>query len=211
MRPWTTVKKWPETRLNAPFTDTTFRLQTVWRNGNIYYQFGIEGYPPVFRQASGRESQSAFQINFLDKDGFQLYQRQVTLAEMTKVVGDDDQPTGELWKSNEAMDVDLYRRAAKWEITWSGFSPAPSSLNDFTPLPSAPVRKPASPPTPKWKNKSAWRSLSHGMPKDDVKRLLGEPGKIVDLGAGFIWYYGYPLGGEASFGSDGRLESWSEP
>jgi len=114
--PLATVKKWPETRLNAPFTDTTFRLQTVWRNGNIYYQFGIEGYPPVFRQASGRESQSAFQINFLDKDGFQLYQRQVTLAEMTKVVGDDDQPTGELWKSNEAMDVDLYRRAAKWRL-----------------------------------------------------------------------------------------------
>jgi len=60
---------------------------------------------------------------------------------------------------------------------------------------------------PKWRDVSLWRGLSHGISKDDVKRILGEPGKVADLGGMIIWYYGYPSGGQVTFGQDGRLES----
>lgn len=109
------------------------------------------------------------------------------------------------------MNVDLYRKAAIWELSWSGFSPATAPEPSAPPAVPIPPRKPISPPTPRWKDVSVWRGLSHGISKDDVKRILGEPGKVSDLGFQVTWYYGYPLGGEVTFGKDGRLESWSEP
>lgn len=46
------------------------------------------------------------------------------------------------------------------------------------------------------------------MSKDDVKKLIGEPGK-VSVGKYYeFWYYG---GGSVTFDSKGRLDSWNEP
>lgn len=49
------------------------------------------------------------------------------------------------------------------------------------------------------------------MSKDDVTRILGAPGKVSDLGFQVTWYYGYPSGGEVTFGQDDKVTSWSEP
>jgi hypothetical protein len=193
--PLATLKNWPET---AAISNAMCRLRTVWRTGTVYYQFEVEGYPPVV-------------INFLDKDGFKLFQHGLPLSEMAQVIGPDGQPSGLLWKGDESMNADLYRRAASWEISWSGFSPAPA-LEPATPSArSIPPPKPASPVAPKWRNVSLWRGLRHGMSRDEVKKILGEPGKIDDLGFQVTWNYGYPFGGSVTFGRDGTVESWSEP
>jgi outer membrane protein assembly factor BamE (lipoprotein component of BamABCDE complex) len=57
-------------------------------------------------------------------------------------------------------------------------------------------------------DKSQWRKLQRGMSKDDVKKLLGEPGKISVSKYYEFWYY---AGGSATFDSKGRLDSWNEP
>lgn len=57
-------------------------------------------------------------------------------------------------------------------------------------------------------DRSQWRKLQRGMSKDDVKKLIGEPGK-VSVGKYYeFWYYG---GGSVTFDSKGRLDSWNEP
>jgi len=225
--PLDTLKTWPEITVTA-LGNTKFRLQTVWRNSNIYYQFYVQGYPAAFRQARERQQRpSAFSplspeptltITFLDKDGFKLFEHLLPFTEMVGVTGDDGQPTDGYWKGDELLNVDIYRRAARWELSWTGFSPAPA-LEPTTP--SAPLRKPLSQiprpvapspaATPKWRDVSLWRGLSHGMSKDDVKQIIGEPGKISDLGFLVIWNYGYPFGGSVTFGQDGTVQSWSEP
>jgi len=209
--PLATLRTWPEVTVDA-LAGTKFHLRTVWRNRSIYYQFDVQEYPPVLRQTREHETQAAFNINFLDKDGFRLFEHRLALTDMTAAVGADGQPGGLSWKGDEfMMNVDLYRRAASWELSWSGFSLA-SAPDPITPsAASIPSRKPVSPARPRWKDVSVWRGLSHGMSQDDVKRILGAPEKVVDLGFQVTWHYGYPLGGEVTFGKDGKVESWSEP
>ena len=59
-----------------------------------------------------------------------------------------------------------------------------------------------------WKDKSQWRKLQRGMSKDDVRNLLGEPGK-VSVGRYYeFWYY---AGGDVTFDKKARVDSWDEP
>ena len=216
--PLATLKTWPEITVNA-LANIKVRLRTVWRGGNIYYQFDVQGYSPELRQAMERETQAAFTIDFLDNDGFRLFEHRLALAEMSEAMGADGQPAGASWKGDEFVVADLYRRATRWELGSSGFAPAPAPGPVARSAPSVPQSKPVSPPLPKpvsparprWRDVSLWRGLSHGMSQDDVKRILGEPEKIADLGFMVTWYYGYPEGGQVMFGRDGRLESWLEP
>lgn len=92
--PLATLKTWPEVAVDA-LAGTKFHLRTVWRNGSIYYQFDVQGYPPVLRQTRERETEAAFNINFLDKDGFRLFEHRLALAETTSAVGPDGQPVME--------------------------------------------------------------------------------------------------------------------
>lgn len=57
---------------------------------------------------------------------------------------------------------------------------------------------------------ASWRRLRRGMRMDDVRAVLGEPGR-VDAGSVRTYWY-YPNGAHAYFDADsGRLDGWSEP
>ena len=78
------------------------------------------------------------------------------------------------------------------------------SLLSAIPSPSTPQQN----TTSSRDDKTQWRKLQRGMSKDDVRKLIGEPGK-VSVGKYFeFWYY---AGGDVSFDSKGRLDSWDEP
>jgi outer membrane protein assembly factor BamE (lipoprotein component of BamABCDE complex) len=57
-------------------------------------------------------------------------------------------------------------------------------------------------------DRSQWRKLQRGMSKDDVRKLLGEPGKVSVAKYYEFWYY---AGGSVTFDSKGRLDGWNEP
>jgi hypothetical protein len=59
-------------------------------------------------------------------------------------------------------------------------------------------------------NKKNWRSLESGMNEDQVKKLLGEPVKVIK-GVKTLWYYPNLYGGYVTFDDKGRLASWNEP
>src|SRR5260370_18552633 len=76
--PLASLKTWPE---ETALPNTKCRLRTVWRTGNSYYQFEVQGYPPVLRQSKEHENQAAFIMSFLDKDGFKLFKHRLALAD----------------------------------------------------------------------------------------------------------------------------------
>ena len=61
-----------------------------------------------------------------------------------------------------------------------------------------------------WQNKKNWRSLKAGMNDEEVKKLLGEPVKVIK-GVKTLWYYPNIYGGNVSFDENGRLTGWNEP
>lgn len=61
-----------------------------------------------------------------------------------------------------------------------------------------------------YQNKKNWRSLESGMDQDQVKKLLGEPLKVIK-GVKTLWYYPNIYGGYVSFDENGRLTGWNEP
>jgi hypothetical protein len=58
-----------------------------------------------------------------------------------------------------------------------------------------------------WKSIANWRSLKKGMSFDDVRAILGEPGRIQ---GGTLTYWTYPDRGSVTFYND-RLDGWTEP
>jgi hypothetical protein len=61
-----------------------------------------------------------------------------------------------------------------------------------------------------WQNKKNWRSLEPGMTEAQVKKMLGEPVKVIK-GIKTLWYYPNFYGGYVSFDKDGKLTGWNEP
>jgi hypothetical protein len=202
--PLVKVKTWPE---QTGISGSKFSLQTVWRNGRIYYRLVVSGYPPSFQRARDSGNGAVFIISFLDKDGFQLFQRQVNISEMTEAVDTLGKPGGLSWKGDETTDSDLYRRAAALEVSWAGF-PSADAMPAQVPTSLPPDHKGSA---PAWRNVARWRSLRQGMSQEEVKQRLGAPGKIDNMGFSVMWWYGYPMGGSVTFDSNGAVTSWSEP
>ncbi len=61
-----------------------------------------------------------------------------------------------------------------------------------------------------WLNKKNWRNLKKGMTADEVKKILGEPVKVIE-GSKSIWYYPSFYDNYISFDEKGKLTGWNEP
>jgi outer membrane protein assembly factor BamE (lipoprotein component of BamABCDE complex) len=61
-----------------------------------------------------------------------------------------------------------------------------------------------------WQNKKNWRSLSLGMRDGEVKKILGEPSKVIQ-GTQTLWYYPNLYCGYVTFDDKGQLTGWNEP
>lgn len=64
--------------------------------------------------------------------------------------------------------------------------------------------------TGNYKVRANWLLLEKGMTKEQVKELLGEPGKVLS-GFGAYWYYPDSFGGKVEFDDNEKVTGWSEP
>lgn len=62
----------------------------------------------------------------------------------------------------------------------------------------------------RWRDLAQWRRLKRGMSSDEVRVLLGEPGKVSVLGTTTFWYWDYPAGPYVTYDND-RVTGWDEP
>lgn len=209
LAPLAQAKTWPKVKV-AVFGDTTFRLRTKWRDGQIYYQFSCDSYPEAVREARDRGG-ATFNLVFADKDGFDVFSHSVPLNDVSGVIGEDGATQALSWSGNEYISADQYGRLADWRIGWNGISTEPKQQRLVAPIAPNPIGGRRVDERPKWRVTAQWRKLRQGQSKSDVEQLLGPAGKIDELGFESKWYYGYPSGGEVEFGSNGLVDSWSEP
>ncbi len=69
------------------------------------------------------------------------------------------------------------------------------------------VNKKSTTSTDGWKSLANWRSLKKGMSYEDVRTILGEPGRIQ---GGSFTFWIYSDRGNVIFYND-KLDSWTEP
>jgi hypothetical protein len=197
-------KNWPPKTIDA-LESVKVELMTMWRGGELYYKFSVDGYPKAL-EAARNQSDSKFTISFLDRNGFKVFGYDVELNGMSRVSSAPGQVLGLRLNTKTHMAAEDYRNAAGWTIGWN--FPTTVESPRVVPKQDAPVAKPDA---PKWRNKALWRQLNREMSKDKVQQLLGPPTKIDNSGVLIFWYYGYPLGGEVVFDSGGGIYSWREP
>jgi len=61
-----------------------------------------------------------------------------------------------------------------------------------------------------WENRMNWRRLEVGMSEAQVRKVLGEPIKMIK-GVKTLWYYPNIYCGYVSFDKDELLVGWNEP
>lgn len=201
-------KIWPDQSVSA-LENVKLSLKTMWKNGDLYYQFSTDNLPKAISVArNNRDANRSFNIAFLDRNGFKLFEHQIPLRDMSTVVGVDGKASRLEINNKTPLSADDYRNAASWDIGWN----FPTSTPPPAQAQAAPVVKPPQEPRrPRWQNLALWRQLDRAMSKDQVQQLLGQPTKINNLGSLVYWYYGYPSGGHVIFDSSSKLYGWTEP
>jgi hypothetical protein len=206
--PLAELKKWPAVKIEA-LGGVEMSLSTMWRDGRLFYQFSVDGYTEELALVTATNRKAAWTLTFFDGNGFRLFEHQVPLGEMARLIDASGRSTRLSASEDTFAEADNYRGAASWSVTW----------NFEVPQRAEPASRPAArmggsgdrDSGPKWRNVALWRGLRKGMSKEQVRQILGEPGKITELSTLTLWYYGYPSGGEVTFGASGDVSSWSEP
>jgi hypothetical protein len=120
--PLSELKNWPPVKPKSPEMKAEFSLRTVWRDGQMFYQFAIDGYPPAIaklRGLSGSTRPATFTLMFEDRDGFKLFDHAIQLNTMTGLIDDSGKLKGFESRGDTYVPADSYRRAAKWDLSWS--------------------------------------------------------------------------------------------
>lgn len=208
------AKTWNENRMEV-LGNVQVKLITKWRDGELFYQFDIFGYPKALEIAQERHRASdkiGFTVEFLDKDGFKISEYTIPLKQLERIIeGADGRVTGLRANDRYQMSAEQYRNAAVWHLGWN-FDTKIEALKPKADTPAVPKPRADVPiATAKWRNLAQWRQLNKYMNQAQVEALLGPPTKIDSGSALTFWFYGYPVGGTVKFTPDGTIYGWNEP
>lgn len=90
-------------------------LQTSWREGKLYYI--LTATPPNKIDAK-RSYYSKFEINMLDKSGFNLFELDVPLSSMSRVVDEKGKPSHFEQNNSYACTAEMYEDFTDWSVKW---------------------------------------------------------------------------------------------
>jgi len=118
-------RTWPAIRIEA-LENAELKLSTMWREGALHYQLSIDGYPKIIlatrdirKDRVSSAMRPEFTIEFLDENGFKLFEHEIPLNKMAKIVNAKGQGVGLEAKGHTYLTAETYRRAASWNITWN--------------------------------------------------------------------------------------------
>jgi hypothetical protein len=97
------------------------RAKTKLVNGQLYVSIFVDGYPAYLSESplSIENSQGLFMLAFIDKDGFKLFEKNVPLNEMTKVLGPNGKVGGLGYQFSQYTGIGDYPNFAKLDVGWN--------------------------------------------------------------------------------------------
>lgn len=123
-----TKRTFAELKKDSLGDDVVVRLNTKYVNGRLMYQFSCEGSEPHIRDLTKQEG-GKFVLDFLDKDGFTLYELALPVDPAVVHAFSQHGETASLdWESSFGCSSKLYKRIANWKCG-SNFHDQPSGKN----------------------------------------------------------------------------------
>lgn len=99
------------------------RLQAKTKlvDGKLFASVSVEGYPAFLSEPplAAQNSQGRFMLSFMDKDGFKLFEKDVPLSAMTKVIGPNGKVGGLDYQFSEYAGGADYPNFAKLDVGWN--------------------------------------------------------------------------------------------
>lgn len=199
------TRSWPEEEVSS--LGIKFNLKTRWRDNNLDYQLtvspatsiSVDAFDKALHASPSRDY--SFGIVLYDSSGFRLCE----FSASDPHHGDDDRGRYTILEFNSSYSGCPYARyseSRKWSPTWRNFTPV--SNEKPTPLVEPPIHTRGA-ARELWKDKNRWMQLHVGMSETEVRRLLGQPGMIVNYNFGDSWYYPDKAGGGVNFDHDGAV------
>lgn len=115
------VRDWPVQTVKS-IGDVSLRLKTTRRDGKLHY---ILNAMPISAQVQKAKetaySEARFNLQFYDRDGFELLTLPVKLQDMSQIVDDAGKPQSLSATGSMSCSVETYEAFAVSEIGWAGF------------------------------------------------------------------------------------------
>lgn len=94
----------------------TFTVETKLIDGEMYVSLKAEGYPTYLEHPENRSN--GFLLQFLDRDGFRIYNKSIPLTAFTTIWGAEN-ATGLAYQFKEYTGLESYRRFSTASIGWT--------------------------------------------------------------------------------------------
>jgi hypothetical protein len=160
-------------------------------DGRLYASIDLNGYPAYLSDPImfAKNKNAQFMVIFEDRDGFQVYQKDIKVSEFSSIVGDNDKKSGLSYQFNEYLGADTYKNFATINLHWTLDTTAPEQRK---PLASANI-------VPKPTGLPDTDPCAPGLSKSDRLKRLATHGTIRQTGQET-----YTAGGrEVAFFSEG--------
>lgn len=112
------------------------RAKTKLVDGKLFMSIAVDGYPAYLSEPplSIRNSQGRFMLAFTDKDGFKLFEKDVPLIEMTKIIGANGKVGGLDYQFSQYTGIGDYPNFAKLDVGWNFDVELPKAAASVAPV-----------------------------------------------------------------------------
>jgi len=118
--------------------DLAFTVETKVVDGYLYVSIRADGYPKYLLHPKNKAS-GAFILNFYDSDGFNVYEKSISIKDFTTVVNGSD-PDGLSYQFKEFVSLSDYKRFSRTSIGWTVDEKlVPTTAQPSPPIPSKPT------------------------------------------------------------------------
>lgn len=128
-KPYEEVKVWSKDLSSA--LGMKFSLKTKLVNGKLLARLDAEGNPPFLSDPAmfAKNADKGFLVQFVDTDGFKVWEKPVTMSEMSQIILDGNSIGGYKANFEGFMSTDSYARIDNIHILWTLTTENPRNQN----------------------------------------------------------------------------------
>jgi hypothetical protein len=139
-------------------------------DGQMYVSLRFNGYPDYFNYPANQSE--GFHIQFLDADGFNLFEKYLKVSEFATVVDGSGKQAGLMMQFTQFASVKDYSNLASMSVGWT--------LSTKAPKPARPLNPPAS----ILNDQTANDHCAPGISRQERMSRLARHGQVREVGMG---------------------------